>query len=119
MVKNMKLKQIFEISIVLAMLAMPAFADNNTLQMPSAVRGWNTMPTEAKTWGQTLLDWGATVVVLIGVAALIYHFVRGRVADQSGSIQSKNDSTNKMIMVVIEAVVLIIAIGFIWMLFWK
>ncbi len=115
----MKLKQIMEISIVLVLLVMPAFADNKTLQMPSAIRGWGTMPTEAKTWGQMLIDWGATAVIIIGVAALIYHYVRGRVADQSGSIQIKNDSTNKMIAIVIEAVVLIIAIGFIWMLFWK
>jgi uncharacterized membrane protein YeaQ/YmgE (transglycosylase-associated protein family) len=107
------------ISILLIMMALPALADNGTLQLPSAVRGWNTAPPEAQTWAQTLLDWGAIAVLLVAVGALLYHFIRGRFADQSGSIQTKNDSTSKMVEVVIGAVILVVAVGFIWFIFWK
>ena len=113
------LKSVLKLCVILSLLAMPVLAANDTLQMPSAIRGWNAMPTEGKTWAQTLLDWGAAAVIIVAVGALLYHFIRGRFADQSGSIAIKNDSTSKMIEVVIAGIILIVAIGFIWMVFWK
>jgi uncharacterized membrane protein len=116
----MRIKQILIASILLVVLAMPAFAGNNSsLQMPSAIRGWNNMPTEGKTWAQTLIDWGATIVIIVAIGALLYHFIHGRFADHTGGIQQKNDSTTKMVDIVISAVVLIVAMGFIWSIFWK
>ena len=115
----MNLKQIIQMCFVICLMAFPALAANGTLELPSAVRGWNTAPPEAQTWAQTLLDWGAAAVIIVAVGAILYHFIRGRFADQSGSIQTKNDSTSKMIEVVVAGVILVVAVGFIWMIFWK
>lgn len=101
------------------MAASDTAANNSDLKMPSPVRGWNTAPTEAKTWMQTILDWGAMVAALVAVAVIIIQFIRGRVADTTGSIQDRNDSTAKTIQVVIGVIILVVSIAFVWQIFWK
>jgi hypothetical protein len=99
--------------------AAPANDTDTGLKLPSPVRGWSTAPEEAKTWSQTLLDWGAMVAAIVAIAVLIIQYIRGRVADTAGSIQDRNDSTSKMIQVVVGAIILIVAVAFVWQIFWK
>lgn len=105
--------------IFLSILVSTVSASNDTLKMPSPVRGWNSAPEEAKTWAQTLLDWGAAVVGVVALASLILYFVKGRVADTTGSIQDRNDSTSKTIGTIVSLILLVVAIGFMWAIFWK
>lgn len=120
---GMKFKQIMKVGIVISIicfLALPVIAaTNDTLKMPSPVRGWSLAPDDAKTWAQTLLDWGAMVAGIIAVASIVYYFIKGRVSDSSGSIQGRNDSTAKTIETVLGVIVLIVAISFITAIFWK
>ncbi len=120
----MKLKQIIKIYIIISIicfLALPVMAlpGNDTLKMPSPVRGWNTAPEDAKTWAQTLLDWGAMAAGLVAIGAIVFYFIKGRIADSSGSIQSRNESTEKTIGTIISIVILVVSIAFIWTIFWK
>lgn len=114
----MNLKSILKLCVVMGILITPVLAAGD-LQMPSPVRGWNTAPEEAKTWAQTLLDWGAMAAGLVAVGAIVFYFIKGRVADSSGSIQSRNESTEKTIGTIISVVLLVVAIAFIWAIFWK
>jgi len=119
----MKFKQMIMICIVISIscfLTLPVMAaKNDTLKMPSPVRGWDSAPEDAKTWAQTLLDWGAMVAGIVAIASIVYYFIKGRVSDSSGSIQDKNDSTAKTIGTVLGVVMLIVAIAFITTIFWK
>ncbi len=104
---------------LLVIPAMAVSAENDTLKLPSPVRGWSTAPGEAKTWAQTILDWGAMVAGIVAIGVLLFHFIKGRVADTTGSIQDRNESTSKMIQVVVGAILLVISIAFVWQIFWK
>ena len=113
----MRLKSIITLCVVLSILIVPVLAAD--LELPSPVRGWNSAPEDAKTWAQTLLDWGAMAAGLVALGALVFYFIKGRVADSSGSIQSRNESTEKTIGTVISIVILVVALAFIWAIFWK
>jgi hypothetical protein len=104
----------------LPIIAITASAANDSdLKLPSPVRGWQSAPDEAKGWAQTLLDWGAMIVGVVAVGCLLFYFIKGRFADSTGSIQSRNDATTKSIETVIGVIILIVAIAFLWQIFWK
>ena len=106
--------------LLIALITNIAAAANDTdLKLPSPVRGWATTPDEAKTWSQTILDWLAVAAVVVAIGVLLLYFIKGRVADTTGSIQDRNDSTSKMIQVVVGAILLVISIAFVWQIFWK
>lgn len=113
------LKKIIISLLLIALIVNVVSAANDTLKLPSPVRGWNTAPDDAKTWAQTILDWLAMTAAVVAIAVLIIHFVRGRVADTTGSIQDKNESTSKMIQVVVGVIILVVATAFVWQIFWK
>lgn len=116
----MLIKKLLTGLILIALIVNIASAANNTdLKLPSPVRGWSTAPDEAKTWAQTLLDWGAMAAAIVAIAVLILHFVKGRMADATGSIQDRNESTSKMIQVVVGVIILVVSIAFVWQIFWK
>ncbi len=116
----MKAKRVLLILIFLIFMMNIASAANDTdLKLPSPVRGWATTPEEAKTWSQTILDWLSVVAVIVAIGVLLLHFIKGRVADTTGSIQDRNESTSKMIQVVIGAILLVVAIAIVWQIFWK
>ncbi len=112
-------RMVLVISLIF-IIVIPAMAANDTeLKLPSPVRGWTTAPEEAKTWSQTILDWLAVAAVVVAIGVLLLYFIKGRVADTTGSIQDRNDSTSKMIQVVVGAILLVISIAFVWQIFWK
>jgi len=113
----MNLKPILELCVVLSILIVPVLAAD--LQMPSPVRGWNTAPEEARVWGQSLLDWAAMAAILVGLGCLIYFFIIGRVADTSGSVQSRNNATEKTIGTILSIILLVVSLAFIWFIFMK
>lgn len=115
----MKYKSVIILIIVLGMLSVPVLAANDSLQMPSPVRGWKSAPEDAKTWAQTLLDWMAMIAGVIAIGSIVYYFIKGRVSDSSGSIQGRNDSTAKTIGAVLGIIILIVSIAFITAIFWK
>ena len=115
----MRYKNIIYILLVLCAIAYPVVGGNDTLKMPSPVRGWDNAPPEAKTWAQTILDWSAMVAAIVAIGCIVFYYIKGRVADNSGSIQGRNESTTRTIEAVIGLIVLIVAIAFIWAIFWK
>ncbi len=112
-------KLIISLLIITLMTNIASAANDTDLKLPSPARGWATTPEEAKTWSQTILDWLSAVAVVVAIGVLLLHFIKGRVADTTGSIQDRNESTTKMIQVVISAILLVVAIAFVWQIFWK
>ncbi len=105
--------------MVFALLTIPAWAANDTLQMPSPVRGWAATPDEARTWGQTLLDWGVMIAGIVAISSLIVIYLKSKLAKSSGSITDQNSATKGMVIGIIEIIILIVAIAWIFSIFWK
>ena len=112
-------KVIISLLLIVLITSIASAANVTDLKLPSPVRGWATTPDEAKTWSQTILDWLAVAAVVVAIGVLLLYFIKGRVADTTGSIQDRNDSTSKMIQVVVGAILLVISIAFVWQIFWK
>lgn len=106
--------------LVFALLALPALAaTNDTLQMPSPVRGWAATPDAARVWGQTLLDWGIMIAGIVAISSIIVIYLKSKLAKSSGSITDQNSATKGMVMGILEIIILIVALVWIFAVFWK
>jgi hypothetical protein len=112
---NKKKVNIIILAVLVISVQVCAAAD---LQKPSPVRGWAALPTDAQAWMQTLIDWSYVAVLLVAVAAVAFFYVRGRIADTGGSIQEKSDANAKIVSAVVGGIILLVAIAFIWKIFW-
>ncbi len=113
-------KYILYISILLLVFSsIVSAASDNTLQMPSPVRGWATTPDAARAWGQTILDWAAMLAGIVAIGSILIIYLKSKVAKSSGSITDQNSATKGMMTGVLEIILLVVALAWIYSIFWK